>query len=58
MIARMREDGREPVWGALASNVASLELARKLGFAPVDGIVVFSRGPWAFVTRGYQAEST
>lgn len=58
MIAFMREDGREPVWGALASNVASLELARKLGFAPVDEIVVFSRGPWAFFTRGYQAEST
>lgn len=55
MIARMREDDREPVWGAMASNLASLELARTLGFAPVDEIVVFSRGPWAFFTRGYQA---
>jgi len=58
MIALMREEGREPVWGAMESNVASLKLARRLGFAPVDEIVVFSRGPWAYFTRGYQAEST
>jgi GNAT superfamily N-acetyltransferase len=47
MIARMQKGGREPVWGAMESNVASLELAAKLGFTPVDDIVVFSRGPWA-----------
>jgi len=43
MIALMREEGREPVWGAMESNVTSLELARKLGFSPVDEIIVFSR---------------
>ena len=53
MIGRMRERGREPVWGALESNVASLQLARKLGFSPVDDNVVFSRGPWAYLTRGF-----
>jgi GNAT superfamily N-acetyltransferase len=52
MIDLMRDEGREPVWGAMQSNVASLELARRLGFAAVDEIVVFSRGPWAFFTRG------
>ena len=45
MIDRMKQEGREPVWGAMESNVASLKLAVTLGFAPVDDIVVFSRGP-------------
>jgi GNAT superfamily N-acetyltransferase len=53
MIDLMRDEGREPVWGAMQSNVASLELARRLGFSAVDEIVVFSRGPWAFFTRGF-----
>jgi RimJ/RimL family protein N-acetyltransferase len=56
MIARMTEEGREPVWGAMASNEASLSLARKLGFTPADEIVVFSRGPWAYFTRGFHEE--
>jgi len=54
MIERMRREGREPVWGALESNTSSLRLARKLGFAPVDAIAWFSRGPWAFLTGGFQ----
>ena len=54
MIERMRQEGREPVWGALESNTASLRLARKLGFVPVDAIAWFSRGPWAFLTAGFQ----
>jgi GNAT superfamily N-acetyltransferase len=53
MIDLMRDEGREPVWGAMQSNVASLELASRLGFSAVDEIVVFSRGPWAFFTRGF-----
>jgi GNAT superfamily N-acetyltransferase len=57
MIALMRAEGREPVWGAMESNVASMELARRLGFAPAGEIVVFSRGPWAYLTRGHQPES-
>jgi GNAT superfamily N-acetyltransferase len=57
MIDLMRDEGREPVWGAMQSNVASLELARRLGFAAVDEIVVFSRGPWAYFTRGFGEET-
>jgi GNAT superfamily N-acetyltransferase len=54
MIDLLRRDGREPVWGALESNSASLRLAAKLGFQPVDALVWFSRGPWAFLTAGFQ----
>jgi RimJ/RimL family protein N-acetyltransferase len=50
MIEYMRGEGRDPVWGALESNRASLRLAAKLGFVPVDRIVVFSRGRWALLT--------
>ena len=32
--------GREPVWGADEANVASLRLARRLGFEPVDELWV------------------
>jgi hypothetical protein len=49
----MRQRGREPVWGALASNAPSLRLAAKLGFRPVDRIEVFSRGGWVFMSRGF-----
>ncbi len=41
MIRYMHERGKQPVWGALESNRASLNLAAKLGFVPVDRIVVF-----------------
>ena len=53
MVDHMRREGREPVWGALASNTASLRLAAKLGFAPVGEIVVFSKGQWAYLTGGF-----
>lgn len=53
MVDHMRRFGREPVWGALASNTPSLRLAAKLGFAPVDEIVVFSKGAWAYLTGGF-----
>jgi len=43
VIQQMRDSGRQPVWGAYASNVASASLARKLGFVPVDTIAVFTR---------------
>lgn len=33
--------GKEPVWGAVESNAASMGLAAKLGFVPVDRIFVF-----------------
>ena len=35
--------GRRPVWGAIASNVASRRLAEKLGFREVDRLVIFTR---------------
>ena len=34
--------GKEPVWGALASNRASMALAERLGFTPVDELAIFS----------------
>jgi RimJ/RimL family protein N-acetyltransferase len=43
VIEHMRASGREPVWGALASNLASARLAARLGFVPADTIVVFER---------------
>jgi hypothetical protein len=57
MIAHMRREGREPVWAALASNRSSLTLADKLGFAAIDAMVCFSRGPWAFLTAGFDERS-
>ena len=37
MVRHMRETtGKEPVWGALETNVASMNLAASLGFVPVD----------------------
>ena len=49
----MRRSGREPVWGALESNQASLRLGAKLGFKPVGEIAVFSRGGWVFLSGGF-----
>ena len=43
VIEQMRAAGKEPVWGSLFSNVASAQLAARLGFVPVDTIVVFAR---------------
>lgn len=37
----MRKQGKEPVWGALESNEASMKLAQKLGFTAVDRVVIF-----------------
>lgn len=41
LIEHFRRQGLAPVWGALESNVASMKLAAKLGFTPVDQLVVF-----------------
>jgi GNAT superfamily N-acetyltransferase len=41
MTGHMRHRNKEPVWGVEAWNLPSLGLASKLGFVPVDEIVVF-----------------
>ncbi len=41
MVEYMRRRGKTPVWGAEEWNRASLGLAAKLGFVPVDKLVVF-----------------
>jgi GNAT superfamily N-acetyltransferase len=40
MIRDERARGREPVWGADEDNAASLRLAKRLGFQPVDELWV------------------
>jgi GNAT superfamily N-acetyltransferase len=39
---QMAERGKQAVWGAEDWNVPSLRLAAKLGFVPVDRLVLFS----------------
>jgi GNAT superfamily N-acetyltransferase len=41
LIEHFRRQGLAPVWGALESNLPSMKLAAKLGFTPVDQLVVF-----------------
>jgi RimJ/RimL family protein N-acetyltransferase len=53
MMDAMRRSSREPVWGALESNQASLRLGAKLGFKPMGEIAVFSRGGWVFLSAGF-----
>jgi riboflavin synthase alpha subunit len=40
MIELMRRRKKQPAWGALETNVASLRLAAKLGFVAVDTISI------------------
>ena len=42
MIRAGRADGREPVWGAAESNLASLRLGARLGFVASDALWVIS----------------
>lgn len=44
LIHEMREQGKEPVWGAVDSNGASRALASALGFASVDRLVLHTYG--------------
>jgi RimJ/RimL family protein N-acetyltransferase len=46
MVRRMARQGKRPVWGAEESNTASMALARKLGFEPVDRLIVFAAPGW------------
>ncbi len=43
MIDHFNRQGKKPVWGAVESNTASMNLAAKLGFVPVDELYVFER---------------
>jgi GNAT superfamily N-acetyltransferase len=43
-IDQMDRKGKRPVWGALETNIPSLRLASKLGFRPVDEVLVFVPG--------------
>jgi RimJ/RimL family protein N-acetyltransferase len=45
LIGLMKEKRKQPVWGAEESNLASMRLASKLGFVPVDRLAVF-HSPW------------
>ncbi len=41
MIRHMQSQGKQPVWAAITENPASWRLAQKLGFTPVDELVLF-----------------
>jgi GNAT superfamily N-acetyltransferase len=41
MVDEMRRRGKEPVWAAEETNPPSMRLADKLGFVPVDELVLF-----------------
>lgn len=43
LIRHMRDRGKEPVWGALEENAASMKLAARLGFEPTARITLFVR---------------
>ena len=43
LIDHYNREGKHPVWGAFESNTASMKLAAKLGFVPVDELLVFER---------------
>ncbi len=53
-IERMGAQTLQPVWGAVETNGTSRRLAARLGFVETDEAVVFSRGPWAYFTRGLE----
>jgi len=42
LAAHMSRDGPQPVWAAEEDNTASMQLAAKLGFDPVDRLAVLS----------------
>lgn len=44
MIRHMQGQGKQPVWAAEEENPASWRLAQKLGFEPVDELVLFEPG--------------
>jgi GNAT superfamily N-acetyltransferase len=45
MIRHLHTEGKQPVWASVDKNPASWRLARKLGFEPVDELVLFEPVP-------------
>ena len=45
MVDEMRRRGKKPVWGAEETNPPSMRLAAKLGFVPVDELVLLRPAP-------------
>ena len=45
MVDEMRRRGKEPVWAAEESNPPSMRLAARLGFVPVDELVLLRPAP-------------
>jgi GNAT superfamily N-acetyltransferase len=45
LIATLGAAGKFPVWGSEDGNEPSLALARKIGFVPLERLVVFERSP-------------
>ena len=45
LIHEMKKQDKQPVWGALESNRASIRLAKKLFFEPMDSLFVFEQKP-------------
>ena len=41
LISHMARHGKSPVWGAVEGNFASMKMAERLGFRPVDTLTVF-----------------
>jgi GNAT superfamily N-acetyltransferase len=41
LISHMAGHGKSPVWGAMEQNTASMKMAERLGFRPVDALTVF-----------------
>jgi GNAT superfamily N-acetyltransferase len=43
MVEYMHQKGKQPVWGAEEFNLPSMKLAAKLGFVPVDRLILFEQ---------------
>lgn len=45
---------KEPTWGELESNAASIRLAARLGFVPVDRVFIFEPA-WSIERKDAEA---
>lgn len=58
MIRHMEAYGKHPVWAALDENPASWRLAQKLGFVPVDEVILFEPTEQATAFQATAGEPT